>query len=89
MLFFKFGVILVEKNNTIRVLSGPGDVVMYLVCRFEIGKAICDAIKQNESEVENFCSLFLAFSIRILFKLQFGGNPVEIEQLVLKKWHFE
>ena len=28
---------------------------------------ICDAIKQNESEVEHFC--FLAFAIRALYEL--------------------
>ena len=32
-------------------------------------KIICDAIEQNESEVENFVIWFLTFSIRVLFKL--------------------
>ena len=51
-----------------------------------------DAIKQNESEVEIFLFcfvlffvLFLHFSIRVLFKLSFGENPMEIGQLVLEK----
>ena len=50
----------------------------------------CDEIKQNESEVENFCFLvFLVFSIRVLFKLYFGENPMVIGQSVLEKLHFE
>ena len=36
---------------------------------FSSVKCNCDAIKQNESEVKNFCFYFLAFSIMILFKL--------------------
>ena len=44
---------------------------------------ICDAIKQNESEVENV--YFLEFSIRVLCKLYFGENPMVTGQLVLEK----
>ena len=32
-----------------------------------------------------FVSCFLAFSIRVLFKLSFGENPMEIGQLILEK----
>ena len=49
-------------------------------------KQKCDAIKQNESEVENFwVFFFLAFSIMVLFKLYVGENPMVIGQLVLEK----
>ena len=44
----------------------------------------CDAIKQNESVVEKFISCFLAVSIGVVFKLKFGENLMEIEQLVHK-----
>ena len=41
-------------------------------------------IKQNESEVEKYDFCFLAFSVRVLFRLWFGENTTEIWQLVPK-----
>ena len=41
---------------------------------------ICDAIKQNESEVKNFCFLF--------FGIQFCENPMGIGHLYPEKYHF-
>ena len=53
---------------------------------FEHFVTICDAIKQNESEVKKKIKFyFLVFAICVLFKLQFGENPMEIGQLVLKR----
>ena len=51
---------------------------------------ICDAIKQNESAVENFCFLFFGIFYRVLFKLSYiSENPMVIGQLALEKEHFE
>ena len=50
---------------------------------------ICDAIKQNEPKSKNMILGFWHFVIRILFRLWFGENTMEIGQLVPKIQTYE
>ena len=51
---------------------------------FANSKTICDAVKQNESEVERYQILFFGICYLRIIQALFGEIPMEIGQLIRK-----